>query len=331
MTRISTLTGTIDSSELGRVLVHEHIFVMNEEYRYNYRPDFVEEDMIDIAVAQLNELKQAGIDTIMEPTVLGLGRFIHRMKAVADRVDLNIIPATGIYTYRDVPFPFTYVGPGLAYDIEREPGQSADFMVDHFIKDLTEGIAGTDIRASFLKCAIDSHGLTPDIERILRAVSQAHVATGAPVNVHTSSHFRTGLLAQDVFESEGVDLTRVIIGHSGDTTDLDYLMEVADRGSILGMDRFGHGGDANGGVTFDDRVHTIVRLVERGYSDRITLSHDNFVFADFYPPGEPRNELEKDLNFLVVPQQAVPALLERGVTQSQIDQMLTDNPKRYFG
>ncbi|WP_127817795.1 phosphotriesterase family protein [Microbacterium sp. CPCC 204701] len=330
MTAVSTLTGTIDSSALGRVLVHEHLFVLNEEYRYNYRPDFVEEDMIETAVEQLAELKAAGIDTIMDPTVLGLGRFIHRMKAVADRVELNIIPATGIYTYRDVPFPFTYVGPGLGYDVDRAPGQPADFMVDHFVNDLTVGIAGTDIRASFLKCAIDTHGLTPDIERILRAVAQAHLATGAPVTVHTDSHSRSGLLAQDVLEAEGVDLPRVIIGHSGDTKDVDYLRAVADRGSILGMDRFGHGGEEFGGFTFGDRINTIVALVEEGYSDRITLSHDNFVFADFYPPGEPRNRLEKDLTFLVVSQQAVPALLDRGVTQAQVDEMLIHNPRRYF-
>jgi phosphotriesterase-related protein len=41
-----------------------------------------------------------------------------------------------------------------------------------------------------------------------------------------------------VLAQEGVDLRDVIIGHSGDSTDLDYLMKVADQGSILGMDRF---------------------------------------------------------------------------------------------
>ena len=112
-------------------------------------------------------------------------------------------------------------------------------MVELFVKDIREGIAGTGVRASFLKCAIEEPGLTPGVERVMRAVGQSQVETGVPITVHTNPHTESGLVAQKVLAEEGADLTKVVIGHSGDTTDLDYLCALADAGSLLGMDRFG--------------------------------------------------------------------------------------------
>lgn len=328
---VPTLRGDISTGELGSVLMHEHVFQLNEEYRHNYRPDFDEEALIASAIAQFKELKAAGIDTILDATVLGLGRFIERVQRVASQIELNIVPATGLYTYGDLPFPFQSVGPGLKNDIPRPAGSHADFMVDLFIGDLTEGISGTGIRAGFLKCAVDAAGLTPGGERVLRAVARAGVETGAPITVHTHAPSKNGLAVQRVLTEEGVDLRKVVLGHSGDTTDLDYLMEIADAGSILGLDRFGHTGGPNGApLSTDEKIATVVSLVERGYSDRLVLSHDNFVYADFFPAGEPGHLISPGLSYLVIPNQIVPALRENGVTEAQIHEMLVGNPKRYF-
>src|ERR1700733_228365 len=105
MTRVKTLRGPVDSSRLGRVLVHEHLWTMHTEFTQNYRGDFVEHEQIEDAVRRLNELKAKGIDTIIDLTVLGLGRDIPRMLKVAERTDLNIIVATGCYTFDVVPMP----------------------------------------------------------------------------------------------------------------------------------------------------------------------------------------------------------------------------------
>ncbi|MEX0427779.1 phosphotriesterase, partial [Nocardioides sp. DS6] len=227
MTTVPTANGTIDSGELGRVLVHEHVFVLGEEYRQNYQ-DWDEEAMVAKAVTDLAELKSLGIDTIWDPTVLGLGRYIPRIQRIAQElerrgVELHIVVATGLYTYNEIPFQFHYSGPGLLFDVP-EP------LTELFVKDLTEGIADTGVRAAFLKCAIETQGLTPGVERVMRAVGQAHVRTGAPITVHTSPHNEGGLIAQQVLREEGVDLTKVVIGHSGDTTDLAYLTKLADAG-----------------------------------------------------------------------------------------------------
>jgi len=316
---IQTAKGSVDSRALGRVLIHEHVFCMDMEYTLNYRPDFVEEEKVAEAAAKLNALKALGIDTIIDLTVLGLGRHVPRIAKVAERTDINIIVATGCYTFDEVPKPLAQVGPGRMFDVP-------DPLPELFVRDITAGIAGTKVKAGALKCAIDAPGLKPGVERVMRAVGQANRRTGAPISVHTSARHETGLVAQRVLAEEGVDLRDVIIGHSGDATDLDYLMKIADQGSILGMDRFG----MNAMLALDDRVATIVALVKRGYLDRLALSHDCFCWSDFFPSEAARQGYLPEHSYLYVSRMVIPALLEAGITQDQVDTMLVDNPRRHF-
>jgi phosphotriesterase-related protein len=318
MTRIPSAAGDIDSSELGRTLVHEHVFVLGEEYRNNYQDDWDEDEKIAEAVADLNQLKSLGIDSIFDPTVLGLGRYIPRIQAIAARTSLNIVVATGLYTFNDVPHQFHYTGPGLLFD-QPEP------LTELFVKDITEGIADTGVRAAFLKCAIDEPGLTPGVERVLRAVAQASVQTGAPITVHTHAASESGLVAQKVFADEGVDLAKVIIGHSGDTSDLTYLTALADAGSYLGMDRFG----LDPFLPFAERVNTVVELVQRGYAERVVISQDASCFIDFFDPAAKRALVPK-WNYHHISDDVLPALRNAGVTEDQIDTILVKNPRRYL-
>jgi phosphotriesterase-related protein len=318
MATVQTVRGPIDSSQLGRVLVHEHIFTMHTEYTQNYRPDFCEHESIATAVARLNELKAAGIDTIIDLTVLGLGRYVPRIEMVAAQTELNIIVATGVYTFDELPMPLRGFGAAMGLDDDTDP------MPDLFVGDLTRGIAHTKgVRAGELKCAIDAPGLTPGVERVLRACGKANLRTGVPITVHTSAQHETGLVAQRVLADEGVDLRDVIIGHCGDSTDLDYLRRLADRGSILGMDRFG----MDGLLPFEARVATIVKMIELGYLDSLTVSHDCFCWTDAM-------SLEAvaalKLSYVHISHQVLPALRKAGVTERQIDAMLIDNPRRHF-
>jgi len=318
MTTVQTATGSVDSSELGKTLVHEHVFVLGAEYQDNYQEGWDEEERIVDAVRQLSELKALGIDTIMDPTVLGLGRYIPRIQKIATQVDLNIIVATGLYTYNDVPFQFHYKGPGLLFDVPES-------LTELFVKDVTEGIADTGVRAAILKCAIEEPGLTPGVERVMRAVGQAHVQTGAPITVHTNPHTQSGLVAQRVLNEEGVDLSKVIIGHSGDTTDVDYLCKLADAGSMLGMDRFG----LDVMLPFDDRIATIVELVRRGYAESVTVAHDASCFMDWVEPKLLHQAVPK-WNYRHISEDVLPALLKEGVSEADIETILVSNPRRHF-
>jgi len=266
----------------------------------------------------MNELKAEGIDTIVDLTVIGLGRYIPRLQRIAEQTDLNIVVATGLYTYNDIPHYFHFRGPGTLLD-------GPELMVDMFVGDINDGIADTGVKAAVLKCATDEPGVTEGVERVLRAVAQAHRATGVPISTHTHAPTRRGLDQQRIFAEEGVDLSRVVIGHSGDSTDLDYLEELMANGSYIGMDRFG----IDVLLPFEERVDTIARLCERGRADRMVLSHDASCFIDWLDPDVVA-EMMPRWHYLHISRDVLPALRGRGVTDEQIDQMLVDNPRSIF-
>jgi len=316
---INTVRGPIDTAQLGVTLMHEHIFVLSTEIMLNYPgPWGDEERRIADAVARLNELSSRGINSVVDLTVVGLGRYIPRIRRIAEQTPVNIIVATGIYTYNDIPFCFHFRGPGT-------PLGGPELMIDMFVQDIREGIAGTGIKAGMLKCATDSPGVTKGVERVLRAVAQAHRQTGVPISTHTHARSKRGLEQQRIFREEGVDLSRVVIGHSGDTTDIDYLEELIASGSYLGMDRFG----IDTILPFEDRVNTVATLCERGHAGRMVLSHDAACFNDWLP--------ERDLpavlpnwHYLHIHNDVIPALKKRGVTHEHIQAMLVDNPRAIF-
>ena len=323
MLAVETVAGPVDVAELGSTLMHEHVFVLSTEYVQNYGAGgwWDEEERVADAVAKLGELTAGGISTIVDPTVWGLGRYIPRIQRIAEQVPgLNIIVATGLYTYNDIPFQLMHRGPGTILEVQ-EP------LVDDFTRDIVEGIGGTGVKAALLKCCVEEQGLTPGVERVARAVAAAHRETGTPITVHTSGSAQTGRLALDLFRKEGADLSKIVVGHAGDSNDLDYLMALADTGAILGMDRFGI--DAFNPTA--DRVRTIVALCERGYADRMVLSHDASCYIDWFGPDpEVLAAAAPNWNFRHISDDVLPALREQGVTNAQLDQMLVENPKRYF-
>jgi len=320
MPQVETVKGPVDIEKLGPTLMHEHVFVLSAEIDQNYPESWGDEEIrVNDAINRLTELKAAGVDTIVDLTVIGLGRYIPRIQRIAQRLDLNIIVATGVYTYNDIPMYFHFRGPGTILD-------GPEIMVDMFINDIQQGIAGTGVKAAILKCATDEPGVTPGVERVLRAVAQAHRRTGVPISTHTHAHTRRGLEQQRIFTEEGVDLSRVIIGHSGDTTDLDYLEELMSKGSYIGMDRFG----IDTLLPFEDRVNTVARLCARGHAGKMVLSHDAACFNDWLPEAAVPVMLPR-WNFLHIHRDVIPALKERGVTDDQVQTMLVDNPRRIFG
>ncbi len=318
MTQVPTVRGPVDSSALGRTYMHEHIFVLSPDVQQNYPDEWGDEDTrVADAVQKLGELVGRGVTTIVDPTVIGLGRYIPRIQRIADQVpDLNIVVATGCYTYSDVPFFFHYRGPGL--------GQAADPMVDMFVGDITEGIAGTGVKAGMLKCAIDAQGMTGGVERVMRAVAKAHRATGTPITLHTHPGSQQGLAAWKVLDDEGVDPSRVVLGHSGDSSDLDYLQPLAEAGFILGMDRFG----INVETTFEARADTVVEMCKRGFAQNMVLAHDAACYIDWIEPWA--LAATPQWHYLHILDDVLPYLLDKGVTEDQIETMLTGTPRRIF-
>lgn len=319
ISQVDTVLGVRDTRELGAVLMHEHIFVHTPEISRDY-PELSwgdKDEVIDDAVRKLADLKARDFDTLVDLTAIGCDRAIPEIQRVNSRVDINIIVATGLYTFDELP-RFVRARPARS--------DGGDVLAEMFVRDITHGIADTGVRAGILKCCTDTPGVTPNVDRVLRATARAHRETGVPISTHSNAALRTGRLQQDVFSSEGVELSRVVIGHCGDTTDLDYLRGVMDRGSFIGCDRFGL--YQPGTPTLDERVDVIARLCAEGYADRIVLSHDANCQSDWL--DEHRLANNPEWNYTHLPDRVIPALRKRGVPEIHLRQLLVDNPRRIF-
>src|SRR5580704_7300154 len=322
MASVETVRGSVELGNLGQTLMHEHVFVLSTEHVQNYGSGWWDEEArVADAIAKLNSLYAKGIHTIVDPTVWGLGRNVPRIQRIAAQTPVNIIVATGLYVYEELPQQYAHRGPGLLIDIP-EP------MVTDFSRDITEGIAGTGVKAAFLKCCMETAELTPGVERIARAIARTHRQTGAPVTVHTSGPHQGGRIAVRIFRKEGVDLSKVMIGHAGDSNDLDYLTELADSGVLPGLDRFGL--DLFNPGT--ERIKTVAALAARGYAASMVLAHDANCFIDYFGAAHDavRAAAAPNWHYEHISNDVLPALLDAGVTQAQIDTMLIENPVRYF-
>ena len=313
---IDTVRGPVAPSDLGVTLMHEHVFVRSPEVAANWPTGWDRKARIAGAVERLERLADAGVGTIVDLTVVGLGRDIELVQEVAAQVSLHIVVATGLYTYNDLPHYF---------DLRTAAMQPThvDALDEFFLHDIEEGIAGTGVRPGILKCATDEAGLTPGVERVLRAVARVHRRTGLPISTHTDSRSRRGLDQQRVFGEEGVDLERVVVGHSGDSTDLGYLEELAAAGSTLGMDRFG----VDAYCPTSERVDTVAALCVRGWTERMVLSHDAACHIDWFD-DEMLARNQPNWHYLHISREVLPLMLERGITEEQIDTMLVGNPRR---
>ncbi|MGE5596775.1 MAG: phosphotriesterase [Hyphomicrobiales bacterium] len=308
MATIQSATGPIDTADLGFTLMHEHVNVNWPPMMQQYPELFDRQADMERAVQRLRQAKEAGVRTIVDLTPIDLGRDAAMIAEVARRSGMQIIVATGLYY--SIPFYFLL-----------RPDED---MTALFVKDITQGIGTTGVRAGVIKCATEPemHEMN---ERVLRASARAHRQTGVPICTHTYPANRTGLEQQRVFKEEGVDLGRIVIGHSDDSDDIGYLEQIIQNGSYCGMDRIG----ILRPRTSPQRADMVAALVEKGYADRITLSHDsscNFHWA----PQEMIDQALPDWRLTHIPLDIVPMLRERGVSDEAIRQMTVENPKRIF-
>jgi phosphotriesterase-related protein len=312
---VETVRGPVELHRLGPTLMHEHVFVMQPEPLENYgsvwgAPYWDEQARVSDAIAKLRRLRDGGIATFVDPTVPGLGRNIPRIQRINAQVDLNIIVASGVYAFLEMPNFLAM--------------RTDDVIVELFVRELREGINDTGVRAAFLKCAVEKHGLIGDVPRILGTIAAASVETGAPVMVHTNAAHQTGIPALEALTRAGVDPRRIVIAHAGDSNELDYLRAIADTGASLGFDRFG----IDHFNPTPDRIRTLTALVGEGYADRIHLSHDGACFYDFMVENPFFADEHPD--YLFISHSVLPQLLQAGVPQEALDQMLAANPRAFF-
>jgi phosphotriesterase-related protein len=131
---------------------------------------------------------------------------------------------------------------------------------------------------------------------------------------------------QRVFASEGVDLSRIVFGHCGDTDDLDYLRSLLDAGSSIGSDRFGL--YRRNAMSLESRVAVIAELCRLGYADRIVLSHDSVLYNDRVAQADAPGYYLDSWRLTHLSDEVMPLLRDAGVTQRAIETMMVENPRR---
>lgn len=307
---INTVTGAITSDQLGRTLIHEHVFVEYGGPSDDCLPAGRKFGAIVKRCAGFADgIKKYGVETVVDPTTVDLGRNPLLLKEIALQSGLNIICATGIYST------------GAYLRIRRELGDSTDAVSALFIQELTEGIADTGIKAGIIK-VVTGHPVIIEEERgLLLASARASVATGAPIITHTEGVL--GEEQQKILGDAGVPPHRILIGHSCLSRDFDYHTRIIRGGSYVAFDRFGMPD-----MPDETRAASLQKLLDAGYTSRLMVSHDSVWFWANGPSiGTGAYTNWVPTNFF---QRVIPMLRFGGATDEQIETMLTENPRRFF-
>jgi phosphotriesterase-related protein len=309
--QVETTAGPVDASELGLTLVHEHLRVRSESVRAAFPRLYDDAHARERALDWVGQAAQRGVKTICDPSVMEHDRDVRFQAEVAEQVGVQLVVATGIYTYHYLPEHFR--------------NREIEYMVEQFVGDIEQGIQGTDVKAAFIKCCTDHQGVTDDVEKVLRAAARASKQTGRPIMTHSHPTSGSGIAQMGIFLEEEVDPTKVMIGHTGDTDSIHYIETLLAMGPFIGMDRYG----LDILLPTERRNATVIELCERGYADRMFLSQDACCTIDWYPEDLLR-EATPNWHMTYLLDDVVPALKESGVTDEQVKTMMEDNPPRWL-
>jgi phosphotriesterase-related protein len=241
---------------------------------------------------------------------MDLSRDVDFVADVSRVSGMQIVVATGLW--RDIPRFFW--------------GASVDFIAGVFIREIEEGIGPNHARPGVIKVANDQEGVTEPAELVLRAAARACKATGVPITTHQYAPGEVGARQVEIFLDEGAPMDRVCVGHSADTTDVDYLERLLREGVYLSMDRYPSGQSVP--VDWRDRNATLKALIDRGWADRLMVGHD-YAPAP-YLAGRAGPDPDKPTRYLFLSKTALPALAADGVDEAASRKLTVDNPRRFL-
>ncbi len=316
---IATVTGTVHPEDLGRTLMHEHLLIAYPGAESDtIRPGPSAEERFSICVDRIEEMKDLGFRSMLDPCPADLGRDVELMARVAQKTGFQIICATGLYKEAE--------GGAAYWKFRNAFSPSVEGMTELFVHELTEGIGSTGIRAGIIKVATGP-GRMSDYERmVFEAAARASLATGAPITTHTDQG-TVGDVQQRLLTELGVPANRIVIGHSCGTSDGEYHLTIARGGSYLGFDRFGldmlH--------PDEERIRSLVRLLRAGAGDRVVVSHDSvWCWRGEPAPRAVLEALTETWNPGHFTLRIAPRLRAEGIAEEAIEALLVDNPRRFF-
>ena len=317
MTAINTVNGRVDSAEIGRTLIHEHVMVGFPGWFLDpRRPRFQRDDAMSRVVDAFAQLHNYGIRTVVDPCPMDMGRNVEFCAEVSQRTGVNLICATGLY----------YEKSGLNYVFR---SMSVQEITDIYVQEIEDGVGGSGIRPGIVKIATGD-GAVSDFERkVLTAAGRAAQLTGVPVLSHTEN-CSCGHEQIDIITGEGIPAGRLLVGHSDGRDDPGYQCSLAERGVYVGFDRFG----LDRIISDEIRMKNLKLLIDAGYRDNVMVSHDTVECLLGGLPGNVRvNELRDifpNSRMTHLFENIFPLLREMGVAEQDLDHIVEQNPRRYF-
>lgn len=304
--RVMTVSGPIPPDKLGFTLPHEHtaIALWHVDRRWDYWELM---PTTDVMVDELRDFRRRGGGTLVDLTLPGVGRDPLRLRRLASATGLNIVMGTG--WYRGAHYPAEAL-------IDR---RTVDDLAAEIVRELSDGVGDTGVRPGIIgEIGTDKPWLSPAEERVHRAAARASLATGMAITTH-GVQSTVGLAQLKVFTEEGVDPSRVVIGHADSYPDLDFHLAVLETGANLEFDFLGH----RFGVeeTLEPRlVELLVELLERGYAGQLLLSQDVCHDRQLKAHG--------GFGYVYLHQHFLPTLRTAAVGEGEIRAMTVDNPAR---
>jgi phosphotriesterase-related protein len=304
---VQTVRGPIEPGILGVTLPHEHtaISLWHIPNRWDYWELRRDESVL---TDELIRYRDAGGSCLVDVTTVGVGRDPGWLVRLAEATGLHIVMGTG--WYREAYYPAEAL-------IDRRP---VDALADEIARDAIEGVAGTGVRAGIIgEIGTDKPWLSAQEERVHRAAARAARRTGLAITTHAVQS-RVGLDQLSVFESERVDLSRVVIGHADSNPDIEYHLGIVERGATVEFDFLGmsftplerHG---------EGRIVEIVcELLARGHTERMLFSQDVCHDAQLTRYG--------GHGYTYLSETFLPRLRSAGVSDDEIRTMTVDNPRR---
>jgi phosphotriesterase-related protein len=311
MPRVQTVLGSVDPSALGFTLPHEHTAIAL--WHIPNRRDYWELTRDEpVVTAELVRYRDAGGTALVDLTLPGVGRDPAWLVRLARATGLYLVMACG--WYREAYYPAEAL-------IDR---RSVDDLADELVREAEEGVAVEGLDAPVKPGIIGEIGtdkpwLSAREERVHRAVARASRRTGLAISTHAVMS-PVGLAQLAVFETEGADLTRVVIGHADSYPVLGHYVEIIRRGASIEFDFLG--------MTFTPQerhgepriIDLLIELLARGHADRVLLSQDvchNQQLRHYEGNG-----------YAYLQETFLPRLRARGVSATEIDQLTIANPRR---